>query len=321
MQTLLKKTRAYTLLQADRKQERLGHAYLLLLDDARNLRVALKTFAKLFFGAEQSDDARLARIADLIDSESYADCHFFPEKNEKFVVEDAEKIAEECILQPVENENKLFVICGFDDATLPAQNKLLKLLEEPPKGVYFLLGVKSAYPVLSTVLSRVQKLEIPPFDSAEIARCLSREYGAQFAQTDYELCAVASGGCIGTAQEMLFGGAYKTLVNDAFELCLGTPSSLPVTVKRLGETKRKKELLSLLSLVFRDALVYKTAVGGKNAVALRAEINRIKAVADKYSARALMDAQTLICKAQREVFFNAVFPQCLETLIAKIYEI
>ena len=40
MQTLLKKTRAYTLLQADRKQERLGHAYLLLLDDARNLRVA-----------------------------------------------------------------------------------------------------------------------------------------------------------------------------------------------------------------------------------------------------------------------------------------
>ncbi|MBQ8685966.1 MAG: hypothetical protein IJ514_07330 [Clostridia bacterium] len=321
MQTLLKNTRAYKLLAADGKNDRFGHAYLVLLDDARNLRAALKTFAKPFFGCEERRGESAARIADLIDSESFADCHFFPEKDKKLVVEDAERIAEECMLRPVEGEKKLFVVCGFDEATVAAQNKLLKLLEEPPKGVFFLLGACVSYPVLPTVLSRVQKLEIPPFDNLEIAACLAREYGADFSQTDYALCAAASGGCLGSARDMLFGGAYKTLIDDAFSLCLGGSASLPALVKRVGETKRKKELLSLLRLVFRDALVYKTSAAKADRTFLRAEEARIKSVAERYTARALIEAQTLIAQAERESFFNAVFPQCLETLIAKIYEI
>jgi len=320
MQTLLEKTRAYTLLCADKNNERLGHAYLLLLDDARNLRTALKTFAKPFFDCENGADENSARLARLIDSESYVDCHFFPESGQKFVVEDAEKIAEECTLQPTEGEKKLFVVCGFDEATLPAQNKLLKLLEEPPKGVYFLLGARTAYPVLSTVLSRVQKLEIPPFDGLEIAKCLARMHGDEFTKSDYELCAMASGGTLGSAQEMLFGGAYKMLVDEAFALCLGEKNALPVTVKRLGDTKRKRELLSLISLIFRDALVYKTGVAGVNGILLRSEFSRLQAVAKRYSARALTKAQTLVVKAEKELFFNAVFPQCLETMFAKLYE-
>ncbi len=319
MQTLWESTRAYTLLKTDGEKGCFHHAYLLLLDDARNLKNALKAFAKLLFSCNEASTPAQKRVAGLIDSESFSDCLFYPEAEKKFVVEDAERVAEECMLQPVEGDKKVFVIGDFAEATVAAQNKLLKLLEEPPRGVIFLLGATTAFPVLSTVLSRVKTAEIPPFSTEELAACLSRLYADRYAADEYTLCAAASGGCLGSAQSMLEGGAYKTLIDDAFSLCLTPPSGLPALVKRIGETKRKKELLSLLRLVFRDALLVKTGVG-KTRVFLRAEALRLARVAERFSSRALVYAQELIGKAEREAFFNAVFPQCLETLFAGIFE-
>ena len=76
--------------------------------------------------------------------------------------EDAENIREETLLSPIEGERKLFVLGDFAEANTQTQNKLLKLLEEPPQGVIFLLGATTVFPVLPTVLSRTKKLEILP---------------------------------------------------------------------------------------------------------------------------------------------------------------
>ena len=64
---------------------------------------------------------------------------------------------------------------------------------------------------------------------------------------------------MGEAQNILEGGYYKALTADAFELAETDPFRLPALVKRVGETKYKKELLSLLRLIFRDALILKTS--------------------------------------------------------------
>ena len=239
------------------------------------------------------------------------------------MVEDAERITEESALKPVEGEKKAFVISDFDFATPAAQNKLLKLLEEPPEGVVFLLGARTAYPVLSTVLSRVKTIEVPPFETEEIESFLTRNYGGRYLANDYELCAAASGGSLGIAQDMLDSGAYKELVGDAFSLCLSTPATLPKTVKKVGDTKRKKELLSLLRIVFRDALLLKTA-SLKTApslaqkISLKSEISRLQSLAKTYSLPALVFAQEAISKAEKEITFNAYFPQCVEILIASV---
>ena len=52
MRQLLQSTHACTLLKAERTEGRLNHAYLLIFDDARNLKTALKEFSKIFFGAD-----------------------------------------------------------------------------------------------------------------------------------------------------------------------------------------------------------------------------------------------------------------------------
>ncbi len=321
MQTLIKNTQAYRLLQAEAQKGRLSHAYLLLLDDKRNLKNALKTFAKVLFNCANPQNDYQKRISERIDKETFTDCLFFPNHDKKFVVEDAERLTEECMLRPVEGDIKVFVISDFADANVASQNKLLKLLEEPPEGVIFLLGATTAFPVLSTVLSRVSKLDVPPFNEREVAEALARIYAdSKYTDNDFSLCAAASGGSLGEAQNTLEGGDYQSLVDEAFALLLCTKEALPTLIKKTGETKSKKELLYLLRVIFRDAMLVKEV--GKNGkhVLLRVENERIRQVAEKFTTSTLLYAQTELSKAELHTFFNATFPQCLELLIAKIFE-
>ena len=319
MQTLIKNTQAYRLLEAERNNNRFSHAYLLLMDDARNLRSALKTFAKLFFHCDNPQTEREKIIAGRIDEENFSDCLIYPDVDKKFVVDDAERVAEESLLKPVESDKKLFLIADFAEANAVSQNKLLKILEEPPQNVVFLLGATTPFSVLPTVLSRVAKLEILPFNEDELVSALSRIYpNGAYTKTDLQLCAATSGGSLGTAQTMLEGGEYKTLIEEAFALSLCTGATLPPLIKKTGETKRKKELLFLLRVIYRDALLYKTLPSKSSRLLLKSKLDDIKAVADKYETEALLFAQKELSKAEQQVFFNAYFPQCLEVTLSNV---
>ena len=324
MKALLKNTQAYRLLKKENEENTCSHAYLLVYNDTKNLRFALKEFAKILFSCDEADgydrdDEEKVRIAKLIDEDSYSDCLLFPAADKKLAVEDAETIKEESLLSPIEGTRKVFLIGDFAEANTQTQNKLLKLLEEPPAGVIFLLGTTTVFPVLSTVLSRTKKMEILPFSVDDVKTCLSRIYGNKYDNATLELCAAASGGIIGEAQNVLEGEAYKILIESAFSLCLCEESKLAIAVKNIGETKQKKELLSLLRLIFRDSLLCKLEKDAfESKILLRSEKEKIKKIAGMYSLTALLYAQEAISEAEKQVRFNAVFPQCIELCIAKI---
>ena len=318
MEQLLKTTGAYKLLQNEGKGVGFSHAYLMLFDDRRNLRAALKTFAKVLFGCENERTDKERRISELIDAESFSDCLCYPlDKEKKLLVEDAEKILEESTLAPVEGEKKVFLVGDFSEANAQTQNKLLKLLEEPPKGVIFLLGATSAFSVLTTVLSRTKKLEILSFDQAAITAYLRRNYQDKYDASSLELCAAASGGNVGDACSLLEGGHYKELLDNAFALTLSPVYKLPAVVKQVGEAVPKKEFLTLLRLIFRDALLLKT--GHTKHLSLRLEKERLQKTADIFSLSALLYAQEALSNAEKQVRFNAVFPQCIEVCFANIH--
>jgi hypothetical protein len=117
---------------------------------------------------------------------------------------------------------------------------------------------------------------------------------------------------------MLEGGGYKALLDDAFALATAEPDKLPALVRRVGETKNKKGLLCLFRIVYRDALLCKT--GKTERLLLRSEQARSMALANKRSAAALLSAQEYLTAAERELTFNAVFAQCIETFLAAVLE-
>ena len=203
MKTLLHSTNAYRSMKRD-----VSPASLIVFPDAKYLRALLKECAKAFFGEESE------RRCALIEEETFSDCLFLPKAGAKLSVDDASRIVDESLLHPVEEEKKLFVLDAFDTSSALVQNKLLKILEEPPEGVYFLLGASGEGAVLPTVLSRVRKLAVPPFTEEEVRAALERGHAGE---EGLARAAAASGGVYSLAEELLSESENFRIAEGLFE--------------------------------------------------------------------------------------------------------
>lgn len=97
---------------------------------------------------EQCHKAEIKAHADI----SYA----YPEKKSKtYSIEQMRSIIKDAYIRPNEADAKVYIFEEADNRlTQIAQNSFLKLLEEPPKNVYFILLSESAQKLLVTILSR-----------------------------------------------------------------------------------------------------------------------------------------------------------------------
>ena len=308
MRQLVRSQSAYELLEAASAASKLSHAYLLTLDDEKILRSFLKECAAVYFPAS---------VLDKIRRETFSDCLIFPKENGKFLVEDAERIIEESLLKPIESDKKLFLITDFSKATPAAQNKLLKLLEDPPKQVYFLIGSTSTFSVLPTVLSRLKTLEISPFSTGQVTDYFKRNPSYPEKQKPYlSACAAVCGGKIGLTEKFLKEGLYAPLIEHCQKLLLGGEDKLSATIKKACEIEAKRYLFSALSFIFKDALLIKTGLGKPD---LLEESFWIKKVAQTFSERALLFAQKQIAISEKELAFNAPLEQCLQICLVNIF--
>ena len=99
-------------------------------------------------------------------------------------------IADSVVL-PNEAERKVYILDEADAMNVPAQNAALKLLEEPPRGVYFLLCASNAEQLLETVRSRCAEIvcgageeepdpETVKLASAFLRRCVEKDEAQLF---------------------------------------------------------------------------------------------------------------------------------------------
>ena len=76
----------------------------------------------------------------------------------EITVEQISFLTSDAFVLPNESERKVYIIAEADTMNIAAQNKALKLLEEPPSAVIFLLCVTNAAALLPTVRSRCAML-------------------------------------------------------------------------------------------------------------------------------------------------------------------
>ena len=73
-------------------------------------------------------------------------------------VDQIRQLAADACIVPNEAERKVYIIREAETMNVPAQNAALKLLEEPPRGVIFLLCTSNPEQLLPTVRSRCAEL-------------------------------------------------------------------------------------------------------------------------------------------------------------------
>ena len=83
-------------------------------------------------------------------------------------VDSVRDFCETVFLTPSELNFKFYIFDEADCITPQAQNALLKIIEEPPPGVYMLLLCENSLSLLSTVRSRAQKIALEKFDASAL---------------------------------------------------------------------------------------------------------------------------------------------------------
>jgi DNA polymerase-3 subunit delta' len=100
-------------------------------------------------------------------------------------------------LPPYEGRYKVFIIDDAEYLSPEAANCLLKVLEEPPSKLLWLLLASEESRLLPTIVSRCQRLEFKPMPLREIQRIVIDHYGIDPDKAN--LLARLSHGCLGWA--------------------------------------------------------------------------------------------------------------------------
>jgi DNA polymerase-3 subunit delta' len=85
-------------------------------------------------------------------------------------IDEAASIQRKLSLKNYEAKYRVVLIWMPERMNLTVANKLLKLLEEPPKGTIFILVSEDANNLLPTIISRLQTLKIPDFNPEDIVQ-------------------------------------------------------------------------------------------------------------------------------------------------------
>ena len=92
-------------------------------------------------------------------------------------VDEALEIVKSLSLKSYEGGYKVMLIWMAEKMNITCANKLLKLIEEPPKKTVFILIAEEEEQIIKTIKSRCQLLHFPPLSENEIKQGLIKSYG------------------------------------------------------------------------------------------------------------------------------------------------
>ncbi len=175
-----------------------------------------------------------------------------------FHIEAVRALREEAYILPNEAPVRVFILCDVQTMAEQAQNALLKLLEEPPAHVHFLLTCENRSQLLETVRSRLFTVTLGGVSVEEATAVLRRQLPDR---PEDELARVATlwGGVIGQALRSLQDGSYREVLALLPPLAKGlvAPTELEL-LKATAPLEKNKEaipaVLNGLQFLLRDAL-------------------------------------------------------------------
>ncbi len=97
-------------------------------------------------------------------------------KSSAIYVDESSEMIKKLNFKPFEAEHKVMIIWLAEKMNVQTANKLLKTLEEPSEKTVLILIAENLDFMLSTILSRVQQIKIPPIDSDSLKQYIEKEY-------------------------------------------------------------------------------------------------------------------------------------------------
>ena len=166
-------------------------------------------------------------------------------------VSDIEEMIRRIGQQGFEGNRHVVIIRNAEDMQPASQNKLLKTLEEPPEGTFFLLTCPEPDLLLPTIVSRCRPVKLHPWTDQEILRMM-REHGiAESARS--RVAAEEANGSIGRALRMVSDEAYwefREQIRKDFLSCSSRSDILDISTRWKDRKEDAEQLFEMLENIF-----------------------------------------------------------------------
>lgn len=174
-------------LKSDFEESKVSHAYLFLGIEGIGKKTLAIEFAKKLLNTDNLDTC--------VD---YKYIEKLPEKKEIIVEQVRTKIVNDVYVAPATGDYKVYIVNDAHLLNTAAQNALLKTLEEPPKYVVIILVSNNEKALLTTVLSRVKKVNFNRLSNNDIEALLANKYNLEISSSKLEY----AGGSLKVAIEL-----------------------------------------------------------------------------------------------------------------------
>jgi DNA polymerase-3 subunit gamma/tau len=258
-------------------------------------------------------------------------------------VDDARELIERSNFVATVGRYRVFILDECHMLTSAAQNTLLKLLEEPPQRVIFILCTTELHKVLPTIISRCQTFNYRTISTETIVTyltsvALQEEIEAE-PKAIFSIARIANGGMRDALQllEQLSLPRTKITVNDVMEAVADVPpvllrklivsivSSDAIAVLQISQhliDSGKKAQLILVKLlqVYRDLLLVKSTTPNRSALVCSLSTRQLEKLAQMMSEEVINSSLDRLRQSEQQlkttVNASTWLEVCLLNLIA-----
>ena len=233
-----------------------------------------------------------------IDAGNHPDVHLIPprdkldeggETGDTIKIEHVRQLQDSIYLRPYEGKYKVFIVDNAHLLTPDASNAFLKTLEEPPANSLIILITSKPRMLLSTIVSRCQRVRFASLPKDELGRMLVQEHGLDGPLSHY--LAYFCEGRIGRALRLKDEDVLRNK-NSVIDYFLSGSKASGVSEPLSKD--RMRESLGILASWLRDIYYLKVGMSEGELVHLDRR-DELSSAADRYSLSELDSLFKMVC--------------------------
>lgn len=291
------------------KNDRLSQAYIITGEKGMGKKTVARYIASLILCESHTACGKCPSCMSM-QKGSHPDLVFLKRDEDKasLGVENVRAVKTEVYTRPAMSDYKVILVEEMHLATTQAQNSMLKMIEEPPERVVFLMLANTMSPILPTIASRSVITELSPLGT-DVLKRISPD-------SDYEIG--MCGGNPGRLLKLSGDEDYREMrdtVSDAFFGALSAEPYAPYeSASVLDKIKSdKEEIFSVMLSLSRDIYMQKTGLEIIN----KDKANYINTISAKLNERGAYNIWNEIIKEQKERGKNGNFMMAVTLLLLR----
>lgn len=287
----------------------LSHAHLIIGEDGIGKSLLANEFAY--------------KILNIPSQREHVDIINYKSEKASFGVDLVRSVIAEANKKPYECSRKVIIIHDGEKLTVPAQNALLKTIEEPLSGVFIIILSSDIDSILETIRSRCQIHKLAPLSKEEISLYISKNY-SEIDDKLRETLISFSEGIPGRVDKFIKDDVFKDIRNTVIEMLKDIGyGKTEVPIKYSDKFYKMKgdeeEILDTITIFARDSIVFKE-IENNLSIINRDKIDDIREIASNLSYNKLSRIVKVVNEARNNLKSNTNLWITLDSMLISILE-